>query len=1220
MNSNRETLISRVKKEIIGPGSDLFECSDKKNFSDEIIAEKPLTRYSSGILYPKQTTTDDFVDDDDQNEEIPDTEDLLNEGIVEEMLEKNETISHQELKEDDRESSNSTNTFFPSLYGISFSISKECKDLNIIVSFGNYRKANAKEVRLPFPEEIINVDTGNSLLDECGLSQYVEYDEKNKIIGLTKDLTKDRKKVCYDSLKVLGDTYGRDSLLYKTLYKLFYKDKYKRYDNKINTTISVDTINLSKGQHYKILLSAIEGVDSDKWWKGKSQKEDTEEKALKDHLWLHVKLYDKGDDYIVKVFIENDLFISRTRFSNAKESLNMVCLFQTEIKVETPFLQPFNKYEKDSFKSDEDRMLDFLYREKYSYGVGHNTACTWENCENDHVTPTWISTTFLPQYNVKSQSTDISSVGKKILEIKQLSVFCDDKGKIVPNLNSLADAYLTWINDEEKKAELQAFENIEKCKKIYERINKGIELLRNSANVFRAFQLANTAIYLQMFQTQWHFSKQKDGFEAFERTEIPQYSFQEYANKEFPDPKQKPCWRPFQLTFILQCIPSFIEDESKDRDLVDLLYFPTGGGKTEAYLALSAFLIFWRRLQYPDSYGGVNIIIRYTLRLLSAQQFERATKLILACEFIRKNQTDLGTERITIGFWVGGSTIPNKIKDKSTNCAQDKLDTTYKRLNNNQFVINPFQLSNCQWCNTKIIGRTIENNHPNIGHIISRNHLRSFCLNPQCEYSERNSELPIVLVDEDIYDNPPTMLFATVDKFAQLAWKGEATSLFNKNNYRKPELIIQDELHLLSGPLGSLVGLFENVILSLCTTETQRPKIIVSTATVKNVEKQVEGLYSRSVSIFPQNATNADDTFFSKSLSESKRRYVGILPTGKTQTMTNLRLNAALFFARLELWKDSLSKPNVDQYWTILSYFKSLKHIGRFSNKITAELQPEIKQLQVRYLMNVYPYFFNYNKLPYRYLELTSRIPNEKIKKNLDKLNITFDGNIEKYQAYDIVLASNMISVGLDVSRLNIMLMNGMPPNTAEYIQASSRVARKNEGVVFTLFDPNNTRDLSYFEDYIAFHKTFYKQVEPISVTPFAENALDKMLFTVIVSYFRHKLGFAGNKMPCALRDENNRERLKKEMKDLFNKHRFPDNEDKQLIESKIDHLIQEWKYKIESTTDDGLYYYGGRDETEKKKNLFKPIQEQSNTEDVLICMQSMRSVEPSANIKIKQY
>src|SRR5690606_36029726 len=128
---------------------------------------------------------------------------------------------------------------------------------------------------------------------------------------------------------------------------------------------------------------------------------------------------------------------------------------------------------------------------------------------------------------------------------------------------------------------------------------------------------------------------------------------------------------------------------------------------------------------------------------------------------------------------------------------------------------------------------------------------------------------------------------------------------------------------------------------------------------------------NRKVHIFPQNATNADDTFFSKTLSESKRRYVGILPTGKTQTMTNLRLNAALLFARLELWKNSGDKTEADQFWTILSYFKSLKHVGRFSNKITAELLHEIKQLQVRYLMNVFPYNNNYSKLPYRNLELT---------------------------------------------------------------------------------------------------------------------------------------------------------------------------------------------------------------------------------------------------------
>lgn len=977
----------------------------------------------------------------------------------------------------------------------------------------------------------------------------------------------------------------------------------------------------AKEKHYKVLLSEIEGVNCENWWQGKI---DDGKKFLKDHLWLHIKLYDQRDNFVVKIFLENDLLFPHTKFSNAKESLNMVCLYQTEIKVMSQFFLPFNNQENNLYKSDEDRMLDFLYREKLSYGIGHNTACTWEDCENDKKRPQWICSTFLPQFNVKSQSTDISNIDKKILEIKQLSDFSEDKNKIVPNLKKLSDEYLKWIRKEEQsinsaevKEQALAEENIKKCLTIQARMSHGIELLEKSSNAFRAFQLANTAIYLQMFQGQWHFSRQKEGFETFERTEDPQYSYKEYETKVFPNPNQVPSWRPFQLAFILQCLPSFIDENSNDRDLVDLLYFPTGGGKTEAYLALSAFLIFWRRLEYPKNYGGVNIIIRYTLRLLSAQQFERATKLILACEFIRKNHTDLGTERITIGFWVGGSTIPNNLKD-----AKEQLSRIQNGLNSKKYFFNPFQLSNCQWCNTKIIGRTEENNTPIIGHRISQ-HLSSYCLNPNCEFSEILGSLPIVLVDDDIYKNPPTMLFATVDKFAQLAWKGDATSLFNHGNHRKPELIIQDELHLLSGPLGSLVGLFENVILSLCTTEEQKPKIIVSTATVKNVEKQVEGLYSRKVQIFPQNATNADDTFFSKTLEESKRRYVGILPTGKTQTMTNLRLNAALFFARLTLWMNCKEKGEADQFWTILSYFKSLKQIGRFSNKITAELLPEIKQLQVRYLKNVLPYKFNYNKLPYRYLELTSRIRNEKIKRNLDKLNISFSGDLEKYQAFDIVLASNMISVGLDVGRLNIMLMNGMPPNTAEYIQASSRVARKNEGMVFTLFDSNNTRDLSFFEDFTSFHKTFYKQVEPISVTPFAENALDKMLFTIMVTFFRHRLGFAENKMACALSENNNKEKFKEELYKIFDAHIFADSEDKQLIKLKIDNLIQQWENKIQASPqfsrDSGLYYYGGKDETNKKKNLFKPIQEQIDSEDVLICMQSMRSVEPNASIKIKR-
>lgn len=1217
MMNNRDKVISRVQKELIGPGTDLFECSDKLNFSDEIIADKPLLRYFSGILYPKQTAICDFAEDDDENEETPVE---VAEETDNEIVAKDNNRSTTEGKEDNKETAYSASTFFPSQYGISFAISKDCLQLKIKISFGNYKKAKAKEIALPYGGDSIE------LLNEFGLQQFVIYDVENKLLKQPRDFKREEKQVRSSCLNSLGRDH-RNSDLYKTLTKLFFKDKYKRYDNVIETVILVDTIKCAENQYYKILLSEIENVNCDDWWKSKDN-------TLKDNLYLHIKLYEQSfNKYIVKIFIENTLLFPRTRFSIAKETLNQACLFQTGIKVETPHLQPFNDYKNNLYKSEEDRMLDFLYREKLSYGVGHNTACTWEDCEDDTKTPTWVSSTFIPQFNVKSQSTDSENFDKRYLEIKQLSSFSKNKNIIISNLKKLASAYLEWIEKEKIEAnrlneydKVLGLSNIEKCRTIQVRMLKGIELLEGNNDAFYAFQLANSAIYLQMFQNEKHFSEKKDGFEAFERTENPQFEYQEYATKNYPNPSRIPSWRPFQLAFILQCLPSFIDENSDDRDLVDLLYFPTGGGKTEAYLALSAFLIFWRRLKYLTSYGGVNIIIRYTLRLLSAQQFERATKLILACEFIRKNnQPDLGSERITIGFWVGGSTIPNKIKTNDRNCAEYKLKETQNILNDPKkkyYPINPFQLSNCQWCNTKIIGKTHENTNPSIGHRINRqNQLTSHCLNPNCAYSEQNDGLPIVLVDDDIYSNPPTMLFATVDKFVQLAWKGEATSLFNHNDNRKPELVIQDELHLLSGPLGSLVGLFENVILSLCTTETQKPKIIVSTATVKNVEEQVKGLYSREVQIFPQNATNADNTFFSKTLSESKRQYVGILPTGKTQTMANLRLNAALLFARLELWKESTDKTDADQFWTILSYFKSLKHIGRFSNKITAELMPEIKQLQVRYLMNVFPYNNNYSKLPYRNLELTSRIPNERIKKNLDKLDISFDGNIEKYQSFDIVLATNMISVGLDVGRLGIMLMNGMPPNTAEYIQASSRVARKNEGIVFSLFDPNNTRDLSYFEDFVLFHKTFYKQVEPISVTPFAENAVEKLLFTLMITYFRHKMGFSENKMAIALLE--NKQQLENEFKQIFGNHSFADSDDLQLIFSKIIDLIQQWEYKIQASPplsrDGGLYYYGGKQETEKKKNLLKPIQEQSNAEDVLVGMQSMRSVEPSASIKINR-
>jgi len=1201
VEKNREIVIKRIRKEIIGPGSDIFLC--KEDFSDEVIEGKPLQRYFSGILFPKQLQPN-ASDNGEQEMKDEDTDELIdfNSDTVDvENKEKEKEIFEEDADETDKTDTQpkyTSNTFFPSHFGITFAIEKSCEKFKSIIRFGNYTKAKPEEIKILYNGEGIN------LLEKHGLNGIVSYDETNKTLSQTKKLqrTKGGKitteyQAFQNGLKSLGKATSYDHALYKIISKLFFKDKYKRNDNHIELEIKISDILNAPDQHLEIKLSEQPSVNTENW-----------SKEMRENLVFHVKLYTNyPDKYYIKTVIENKTLIPKDKFSLSKEKINRLSCFQTEIKIESKKLLPFRDYKPHLYKTDEDKMLDYLYRDKLAFGIGHNTACTWENAQSPN-TPQWIQSTFLPEYDVKSQSSETDKIKGEILNIKNLSVYNSNTKSIISNLTQVAKAYKNWIEDERKKANGNdlGLQNISKCEKIYNRIENGIRILSENEKALRAFQLANTAIYLQFFQSQQHFSKKKEGFEVWERNEKLQHNFQDYGTLPFPTDRV-PEWRPFQLAFILQCLASFVDENSNEKELIDLLYFPTGGGKTEAYLAVSAFLIFWRRIQYPDSYDGVNIIIRYTLRLLSAQQFERASKLVLACEFIRNNYNDLGDKPISIGFWVGKQTIPNYLKD-----AKKKLESTQKKLNQgNKYVINPFQLSTCQWCNTKIISRLTEKDTAyQIGHRANRQ-LQSYCLNDACHFSEQNGGLPIVLIDEDVYSKPPTILFATVDKFASLAWKGESTTFFNNGSNRKPELIIQDELHLLNGTLGSLVGLFENALLKLC----DNPRIIASTATIKNVDKQIQGLYGREASVFPQYATNADDTFFSKVIDESKRKYIGILPTGKTTVVTNLQLLASLLFARLEIWKKSPDKKDADSFWTILSYFKSLKEIGRFSNKINSELKPIIKQLQVRYLLNnSQDERSNYSKLSYRNIELTSRIPNEKIKKNLDKLEIRFNGNIKEHKAYDLVLATNMISVGLDVGRLGVMIMNGMPPNTAEYIQASSRVARKNEGVVITLYDPFNSRDLSYFEDFVQFHKTFYKQVEPLSVTPFAENALDKMLFTLILAYFRHTTPYTANNAATALRDDKVKNELRNNLVKLFQNHQFA-QDDIQLIIEKIDDILRDWKYKIDAQKD--LKYFW---KDHPKESLIAPIQEKKNDDDTLTAMQSMRSVEPSAEILIRKY
>lgn len=1202
MSEARDIYIDRIKRELIGPGSDIFHCSE--DYSDEIIEGKPLSRYYSGILFPPKTDLIEdepglFNEDNDELNEVP--EELT---PKEKVIEENKVIENEE---DDGTFKLRANLYFPTNIGLTFCVPLETDTIDLSLNFGSYKKANSKKVIIKYKGD------GIDLLSRFGLQEYIEYDVEKKTLSLKKELKGNRRKnqksedylILDGCLKNFAKEISRDHTLLQHLKKLVYgKDKWQRVSHNYNLKIGIDR---SNEYPLEALVNELEKLPNN----------------IAKGITLYVKVYqdDTRQKKFVKFLLENKAIgIKAKKYLPANEKLNQSCLFQVEIKINSKELLPFDKKLENEFLSEEDKTLNFLYEDIKSYGIGHGAACEWELTDS----PTWIKTSFFPYFDIKNQSTEFDFKDaeiEKILGIKNLSSFSQlTKDEVISGLKRFNKLYKKWIDEktEENKNRSNSeigTKNLYQCQIVFNRIQNGIKILEDNDNAFTAFQFANSAMYMQMFHSERYFGNEfNKGFELFEWNErfqqkgIPKY--EDYEKLSFPT-NSTPKWRPFQLGFILLSLRSIVEPTSEDRNLVDLIWFPTGGGKTEAYLTVTSFLIFYRRLGYKNKGYGVNAIIRYTLRLLTAQQFERASKVILACEKIRrKNKTILGDEEITIGFWVGASTIPNSI-----NKAKDSLDKILARLNNGDRANNIFQVNSCQWCNTKTITKlNKEDQRYKIS--IRANYLdqgiKVYCHNPQCDFSEQKNGFPLVLVDEDIYNKPPTLLFGTIDKFAMLAWRPEGRKLFNQHNdYLPPELIIQDELHLISGPLGSIAGLYENVIQSLCEKNGIVPKIIASTATSKNAENQVKRLYGKQISIFPPFALNTKNNFFSRTEERSLRQYIGIMPTGKNFTMTQLKVLAAMLYSRLDVWQndDEQIRMNADNFWTVVSYFNSLKDVGKMANKIGSELRDStLKQLHNRLLNSTSA---NYRRLKFAQ-ELTSRISSERIKETLDRLNIQFENDIENSRAIDLVLATNMISVGLDVQRLGVMLVNGMPRNIAEYIQSTSRVARKNKGVIFTLFNPDNSRDLSYFEHFVSFHQKFYKEIEPLSLTPFTENTHDRMLLTTIVTYFRHKLGNYSNDAVINL----NKEIIQKVLNDLIEKHKGITDNEKNDFMKKVKHLLNYWGSKIKAATDAN---YKLKFKSNNHEESFLKTRDQINNDELAI-MQSVRNVEPSTKIKINQY
>ncbi len=782
---------------------------------------------------------------------------------------------------------------------------------------------------------------------------------------------------------------------------------------------------------------------------------------------------------------------------------NEDCFFQVSFSVTSnekcfcPYKAAASKTDKDDEKSNL-----LLFRNKKTFAVGHGCSPSWNDDDIDFTDS--IKTEAIPVYEIKPiVPNELKSVELKMFDLSDLS----DKD-ITTNLVKLNAEYEAWIDKQEETANAElkdesletALRHIDSCRLCLQRMKEGVEVLKSNEKVNRAFKLMNRAMLLQ----QLHYSIEtrswildKGNITGVKDAVIPNIN---------DSSTWKPglgTWRPFQLAFILMNLNAMLDSSHGDREMVDLIWFPTGGGKTEAYLGLSAFTIFLKRLKDKND-SGTTVLMRYTLRLLTAQQFQRAAALICACDKIRKeNEEKLGTTRITIGLWVGSDSTPNK---------REEARKAFQLMEQGRDEENPFIVLKCPWCGSQM-GYLKEARTKVKGYkrrkIGTKETIIYQCDNQQCDFSKLDFNLPLVVIDEDIYDNPPTLLIGTVDKFAMLTWKPEAKTIFgfrgNERKFSPPELIIQDELHLISGPLGSMVGLYETMIEELCTSKNIKPKIIASSATISRAKEQVNNLYGRgttNVNIFPAQCLSAGDSFFAyedtKMEKMPSRMYVGIFASALPSHATaQVRVISALLQSvkSIPVAEEILRDP----YWTALTYFNSIRELGHAATLIRADIREYMNSIWIRKAIKG-----DVRRFINRDIELTSRINSNDIPEYLEQLSKSWTGDKSEYPV-DVCLATNMISVGVDIPRLGLMTVIGQPKTTSEYIQATSRVGRskKGPGLVFTIYNCSKPRDRSHFEHFQEYHSKIYSKVEPTSVTPFSAPARERGLHAILVGLVR---------------------------------------------------------------------------------------------------------------------
>lgn len=905
-------------------------------------------------------------------------------------------------------------------------------------------------------------------------------------------------------------------------------------------------------------------------------------------------------------------------------------IFQPELEVrsEKPFLARPDLRGARAAEWDE-QVADLHYADTPEYATGHGVSVEWDILDSKCYV---LRTAWIPTAQVEKTST-VNVPGVEI-SMDALGALADGQA-VLTALRPLVDEYRRWIEARreaianlngprlETATELLRFAGI-----AADRIERGINVLANDADALDAFGVANRSVARALRK----------------RLSI-----------------DKPAWRPFQLAFILLNLPGLADPHDPHRETVDLLFFPTGGGKTEAYLGLAAFAMVLRRLRNPGQLGrlgaGVSVIMRYTLRLLTLDQLSRAAGLVCALELERaKSPSRFGEWPFEIGLWVGKAATPNVLGQKGYKGSGDARSKVRHFKSDPKGKPSPIPLEDCPWCGERFESDSFQL----IPNDDQPKELRIVCINPDCDFT-RDRALPIVAIDETLYRRLPAFLIATLDKFASLPWVGQSGTLLGgadradstgfygaaepssgsrlNRPLLPPDLIIQDELHLISGPLGTMAGLYEAAIEGLCIREQNgqivRPKIVASTATVRRAQDQIQSLFGRPLTqVFPPPGIDRRDSFFAKTMPASvspARLYLGITSQGRNPKVVMRKVLLALMGAAEHSYREANGHHNLqnpaDPYMTVLGYFNSLRELGGARRILEEEVQNTIKSYGMRKRVGEVRGLFRDRRSFSEVVELTSRVPTDKVAEARRRLGVGFH---DKKQRVDCAIATNMISVGLDIPRLGLMVVLGQPKTHAEYIQATSRVGRKDDapGLVVTILNIHKPRDRSHYERFRHYHETFYRSVEVASVTPFSARALDRGFAGAMISLARHieprLTPPEGVRQITELRKELE-QRLLSIFLERVRQQPFADEAERQerlrSVQSRIVDLLDSWRKIFEDYRMNGVEMQYQKYELSQPKPLLRDMLEsgfESEDHRKFRANRSLRDVEPEVNLFLK--